>query len=133
MLQFLYKLKGDKFRFIRARDGDQFLCPFQCDNCLFYILEHRMPDPLNPKDSILEQCTRRVNLDAMWAREPGTVSDNRQDLDSGIKIAMTLGYDPPYWPMGPFPKIDSCGYGVTVSMVYKSLSLGRHDKNYSQF
>ena len=46
-----------------------------------------MPDNSNPKDSALMRCIRRVNLDAFWAQEPGTVTDNRRDLDAGIKIA----------------------------------------------
>lgn len=130
---FVQVQKGDEFRFVRARDGDQFLCPFQCDNCVFYILKHRTPDHSNPTDSLLMRCIRRVNLDAFWAREPDTVSDNRRDLEAGIKIANTLRIDPPFWPMGPFPTIDICGYGVAISMVYKSLSPGRHDKSYTQF
>lgn len=72
--------KGDGLCFEYARDEDQFKCPFQCGDCIFWILNRRIPNNLNPRDSSLLRCIRQVNLDAMWAREPGTVNDNRRDI-----------------------------------------------------
>ena len=68
----------------------------------------------------------------MWAREPGIVEDNRREIATGIEMAKILTIDPPYWPMGPFPPYDSFGYGVAVTMVYRSLTPGKY-ANYLQF
>ena len=108
------------------------MCPFQCDDCIFYIFKHRLPDPNNPRDPLLQRCIRRINLDAMWAREPGTVEDNRREVETGIETAKILSIDPPYWPMGPIPPYDTFGYGVALTMVYRSLSHGKY-ADYLQF
>jgi hypothetical protein len=68
----------DKDRFLTARNGDHFMCQFQCDTCQFRNLLERDPDPLTfGTDGMMMRCVRRANLDAFWARESTTVEGTR--------------------------------------------------------
>ena len=115
-----------------GRSGDQFMCPFQCDLCVFRTVQGR--DPLGPSaaDERLLACIRRVILDSFWARKPGTVEANARQLRHGVKMMANLGVDPPCTRMGPFQLEDSWGYKVALAMVEDSLRPGRY-ANYKQF
>ena len=82
-----------KSLFLVARDGNHFICPFQCDECIFYVLKGRKSIKTNPKDDLLLCCLRRANLDALWAREPSTVRANRLQLEQGLKLSELVGLD----------------------------------------
>ena len=69
----VWKRKTDEGRFMRARDGDMWAAPFQCDWCWFINLKGREAITGSNKDERLLGYIRRVNLDIMWSREPGTV------------------------------------------------------------
>jgi len=69
---FEWRPESDLQRYTQARDGDHLLLPFQCDLCVFRNLTCRNPHANSPDDFLL-CCIRRVNLDAMWGREPSTV------------------------------------------------------------
>ena len=45
--------------------------PFQCDLCVFRVLQGRNP---GPHDALLLACIQQANLDAFWGRESATVS-----------------------------------------------------------
>jgi len=51
--------EADQLRFLKGRDGDHLVTPFQCDLCHFQNIMDRDPEKL----------IRRANLDALWARE----------------------------------------------------------------
>ena len=122
----------DTNRFLEARDGDHLVCSFQCDKCLFFLLKGRTPIHRNIKDEFLMVCLRRANLDALWAREPSTVSANRRDVNRLIKLSHDVGVEPVFEPLGPFPLEDVQGIFVAVMMLQRSLEPGRH-ATYSQF
>jgi RNAse (barnase) inhibitor barstar len=61
---------------MEGRDGDNFLCPFQCDLCRFRNIKKRDPFASDLKDLNLLCGIRMANLDAFWARIPGTVKSN---------------------------------------------------------
>jgi hypothetical protein len=122
---------GDELRYIVAREGDHLQCPFQCDLCVFRTLRGEDPGR-NPSDRLLLKCIRRINLDALWAREPGTVQSTRTSIVRGIALCATVMTPPPYPPLGPFPMADTHGYGVAVQMVLASTKPGRH-ADYLQF
>lgn len=70
----------DRERFMRGRNGDNLVTPFQCDLCHFQNLMARDPIQNLPQDVRLLKLIRRANLDAMWAREPTTVSSTLKSL-----------------------------------------------------
>ena len=123
--------RGDELHFLVARDGDHLQCPFQCDLCIFHTLRGEDPGR-NTSDRVLLKCIRRINLDALWAREPGTVQSARTALVRGIALCATVMTQPPYPLLGPFPFSDTHGYGVAIQMVLASAKPGRH-ADYLQF
>ena len=128
---FVWHKRGDELRYIVARSGDHLLCPFQCDLCVFRTLKGTDPTR-RPSDKALLCCIRRVNLDALWAREPQTVSSTRNAVTRGIQLSTNLGLNPPYPNLGPYPFQDTQGYGVAVQMVSALLGKGKY-ADYIQF
>jgi len=95
---------GDKLRFIRARDGDHLVTPFQCNLCHFCNIMGRDPIHNSPQDVRLQKLIRRANLDALWSREPNTVRTTLMMGRQGANISASLGFKHNLFkPMGPFP------------------------------
>ena len=116
--------------FLVARDGDNLVTPFQCDYCHFENLMGREPIVDLASDVRLLKCIRRVNLDAFWSREPGTVRGVLDEAKRGLAIATSLGFAQSLFrPRGPFPPTDTMGMGVAVVIVQRSLAKGRYAKN----
>jgi len=76
----------ERERFKCARDGNNFLCPFQCDLCQFQNIHLR-----NPTESTGDKKTMcyigRAVLDGFWGRASGTVQQNLVQLQGFYKIA----------------------------------------------
>jgi hypothetical protein len=110
-------------RFEDARDGDHFMCPFQCDLCHFRNIQKR--DPLSgTTDTLLEACIRRANLDALWAREPRSVSGNLRERRRALKGALRLGIEDPHpFPRGSFPVKDTMGMAMACTILERSMDL----------
>ena len=66
--------KGEDNRFIEAIDGAFLVVPFQCDSCWFRCLEKREPRVGSYQDNRILIYIRRVNLDLIWSRAPGTIA-----------------------------------------------------------
>ena len=67
--------EGDEDRYRCARNGDHLMgVPFACDLCHFRNLNKRSPDLNDRKDVRTLWAICRASLDALWAREPSTVS-----------------------------------------------------------
>ncbi|EJK55653.1 hypothetical protein THAOC_24591, partial [Thalassiosira oceanica] len=65
--------KKDLMRYRSGRNGDHIMgIPFECDLCMTL----RNPVVSDPKDAMTLITIRRVSLDELWAREPGTVQGN---------------------------------------------------------
>lgn len=119
----------DQARFIQARDGDFLLTPFQCDLCHFRNLLDSDPVGGLAQDVRLLKLIRRANLDALWSREPGTVSSTLLLCRQGGRIAKSLGIrDKIFRPMGPHLLDDTFGMGAAVVMLQQLLNPGKHDK-----
>lgn len=103
---------------------------FQCDRCIFINLLHRLPIVDSPRDELVLCCIRRANLDAMWGREPSTVSSTALAVRKTVTLLGELGISPEYPALGPFPIGDQLGYGVAVAMLLKSLEPGRYDSSH---
>jgi hypothetical protein len=106
--------------FLRARDGDHFLVPFECDLCVFRKVSRRELRKDSTRDKLLMACIRRVNLDAFWSRTENTVNGNTSNLRKGLELSRLVGLDGPYVHSGPLPEYDHCGYEVAIQMVLYS-------------
>ena len=123
------ELEDDKERFTEARDGDHFMCPFQCDSCTFYNLKGRYNRVNVEQDDLLLVCIRRAILDSFGARERSTVEKNCRELRNLSETANTLGLDEPLPSRGPYPLGDSQGIGIACLMLMKTLNAGRNAKH----
>jgi hypothetical protein len=118
--------RGYELRYLVARDGDHLQCPFQCDLCVFRTLRGSDKGS-TPADHLLLRCICRVNLDSLWAREPGTVQSTCSSITRGIDLCATVHIDPPYPLLGPFDDVqDTQGFAVAIQMVLASLKKGKH-------
>jgi hypothetical protein len=122
-------LPGDETRFVQARNGDHLITPFQCDLCHFRNVYKRDPSGRKGSDLLALRCIRRANLDALWAREPGTVAGNLSGAkrlhDIGTGILEIPGITP---PMGPFALQDKFGMGIAMTMLLRSLDAGKNER-----
>ena len=121
-------LEKDRTRFLFGRAGDNLLTTFQCDVCQFRNIKGRSPNE-TAADSLLLKFIRRANLDAFWAREPGTVNNTRWEIVGIRKKAVILGMDPEcLLPiMGPFPVVDKQGMGLACCVLLRTLDDGRNE------
>jgi hypothetical protein len=117
------KKRQAKFR--TARPGDCLMCPFQCDWCHFANLKGRAPTPTEEGKPLMV-AIRRANLDAFWAREPGTVEQNYRQLAQVEKAAAALGLEDPLrgYPRGPFKLEDEWGMTGAVCFLTRTLDPG---------
>ena len=119
--------EDDATRFTSARDGDQFMTPFQCDICQFINIHNRLPNRRSHQDNLLLLCIRRVILDSFWSREPSTVHANWLEGNRFRKIQKNFGLEMSSLPpQGPFPVKDDWGVNVACCMVLRSLDEGKN-------
>jgi hypothetical protein len=128
----MYDCESDANRYKRGINGAQLMIPFQCDLCIFRTLFKRNPTPARGDKENLA-VIRRMNLDAMWSREPSTIEKNMRTLSNLISTCESSGFHPQLPSLGPFPAKDSCGFGVAFSMLCQSRRSGKHSKSYTQF
>jgi hypothetical protein len=92
----------------------------------------RNPIAHHKKDEYTMLCVRRANLDALWAREPGTVKSNLSSLRrSNQSGEVAFGFDQPLPAqplpaLGPFPIGDLCGMKMACLSLDASLRKGRY-------
>ena len=124
-----HMLPGDETQFVQAHNGDHLITPFQCDLCHFRNVYKRDPKERKGSDLLGLRCIRRANLDALWAREPGTVAGNLSgakrlhDIGTGILEIPSITL-----PMGPFSLEDKFGMGVAMTMLLRSLDAGTRER-----
>jgi hypothetical protein len=122
---FNHTLRGDKKRFKVGRNGDNLMCPFQCDLCHFRNIQKQDYCATKPKDKLLVQCIRRALLDAFWARESLTVRANLRGATKLEGIGDSLGMESVSPPMGPYSTEDTMGMGLAVCILIRTLDPGR--------
>ena len=126
--------KDDAGRFSTARNGDDLMCPFECDNCVFGKLYDHEPNVIgSSQDAFAMACIRRVILDAFWSRARPTVTANALKVREGLRISERMGMKGPYENPGPLPSFDHCGYEVAIQMVASSLEKGRYSESHKQW
>ena len=117
--------KTETEKFMKARNGDNFLCPFQCDLCHFRNVTGRNPGLKPENDRKLLIGLRRANLDAFWSRAPSTVLNNTRGLKKLWTIGtQTLGLEKVLPEMGPFPLEDTWGMHMATIILIRSLDKG---------
>lgn len=125
---YMVVLEKDRTRFLFGRAGDNLLTTFQCDECQFRNIKGRSAGD-REEDIRLLKFIRRANLDAFWAREPGTVNNTRREVMGIRKKASSLGMDPDLLlpKMGPFPVTDKQGMGLACCVLLRSLDEGKNE------
>lgn len=129
----MWRRGKDLNRFLTARPGDGWLAPFQCDHCWFININNRVPLEGCRIDTQLLGYIRRVNLDIMWSREPGTVKTNARQYVKLQRFSEELGM--PVYPLtqGPWPVCDGIGFQLAIILLRASQEKGRNDQRYVQF
>jgi len=115
-------------RFIKARAGDMFMVPFQCDQCHFQNVNKRDPMPGDAKDEEVLEYIRRANLDAFWARESSTVKKNLGILIRAEQCFNRLAIPSATPNLGPFPLEDTFGMKAAIAVLDKSLDKGVYER-----
>jgi hypothetical protein len=114
-------------RCTEGRNGDNLACPFQCDSCHLRNIKKRDPFSSDLRDLRLLYGIRRANLDAFWARTPGTVNINLTLMLSIVKVqeedhGIPRGHM--FRPQGPDPVEDTFGIMNAVVLLDHSLNAG---------
>jgi hypothetical protein len=125
----VWRRKKDKARFMVARDGDMWSCPFQCNFCWFVNLEGRLPNEENRVDERLMGYIHQVNLDVMWSREEGTVKGTMAQLSKAMRMCDDLGMEKLELPVEAWPVGDNMGFRLAITMLHASQGKGRNDNN----
>ena len=125
----MYDDPSDERRF---KTGVDLITPFQCDLCVFRVLYKRNPRrTAGDKENLA--VIRRMNLDAIWSREPSTITKNIGYMNTLITTCESSGFEPQLPRLGPFPSDDVQGFAVAFSMLVQSTRPGRHAKSHLQF
>jgi hypothetical protein len=85
------------------------------------------PNSYPTQDVRLLKLIRRANLDALWSREPTTVSGNLLIARQAVKVAAALGFKEQFLkPMGPFPIEGTFRIAAAIVMLQQSLKPGKY-------
>jgi hypothetical protein len=120
----LQRAWGNKHRapdeYLRGRDGDHLLVPFECDLCIFRKLRGKDPWSVSEQDKLLLGCIRRISLDAFWSRASSTVLGHRDRMKQALALSESVGLEGPYVHWGTMPLSDTFGYEVAIQTVLAS-------------
>lgn len=115
--------------FLKARNGDHLLVPFECDHCIFYKIRGVVPLLEKESDRNLLSYIRRIILDSMWARAASTVEANCRNSKLMNKMASELDMPGVFIHSCELPKHDHCGYQVAILLLRYSLRKGKYAEN----
>jgi hypothetical protein len=120
-------------RFLEGIDGAFLVVPFQCDYCWFRVLQGRELRVGSYQDNRIYAHIRRVNLDLIWSRAPGTIASTRDNVKMMIKMWRELGVDIGLPSLGPWPEEDRVGFRVALAQVRYSQRPGINASTHLQF
>jgi len=111
-----------------ARDGDNFLVPFQCDICHFRNMFTRDPHVDSSLDRLALVAIRRANFDAFWARASTSYSRRyKKLLEKKIQTGCQVyGLKNPLPEMGSFGLQDDLGMRAAIITLHQSMSPGSY-------
>ena len=107
--------KGEDRRFLEGIDRAYLLVPFQCDVCWFRSLEKREPRAGSYQDNRILGYIRRVNLDLIWSRAPGTIASTRDNIKMMLKMWRELGLEIDLLTLGPWSPDDRVGFKIAMA------------------
>jgi hypothetical protein len=117
----------DKKKFRQAQNGDNLLCPFQCDLSHFRDIKQRDPRVNKMMDNNLVRGIHRANLDAFWARMPGMANANLGTMHRILKVHENvhgIKRGSMFPPQGPHLVEDTFGMKTVVALLDHSLNVG---------
>jgi hypothetical protein len=117
---------GEESEFLEAREGDHLFCPFECDDCCFHRLRGKPASLEVDADKELLAYIRRANLDAFWARRPGTVSGLRMLFREQVEVGETFSFEM-FPSLGPFGRDYQSGMGAAIGILARSQRPGRDE------
>ena len=130
----LWGRQFDEERYQYNRPGDMIMAPFQCERCWFINLHHKEPTAGCGEDECLLFFIRRVNLDVMWAKEPGTVNSSLGQYKKAKRLSEELGLTSPNFPpKGPWPVWDGVGMTTCLVMLKASTKKGSYSMSHQQY
>ena len=125
--------KGEESRYLIGIDGAFLVAPFQCDLCWFRNLEGRSPVMSSYSDLRLLGFIRRVNLDLIWSRAPGTIASIKNGVMNLIRSWKELHMTIDLPPVGPWKVEDSVGFRVAIGQLRYSQGKGQNRSTHLQF
>ena len=130
----LWGRQFDEERYQYSRPGDMILAPFQCERCWFVNIHHKEPTKGCGQDECLLFFIRRVNLDVMWSKEPGTVKSALGQYRKAKLLSEELGLPSPNFPpKGPWPVCDAVGMSTCLVMLKASTKKGSYSMSHQQY
>jgi hypothetical protein len=117
---------GEERDFLEARPGDHLFCPFECDYCAFYRLRGHLPLDSDPIDQRLLVYIRRANLDAFWARRPGTIYGLNRLFKEQVEVGELFGFTM-FDSLGPFSRNYNSGMKAAIGILSRSQRQGQHE------
>ena len=109
------------------------LVPFQCDICWFINLQQKEPDLRSLSDLRILGYIRRVNLDVIWSRSPGTIANTKNGIVNLIECWKDLGLEISLPKVGPWPVGDHIGFNVALAQLRYSQRGGQNRTTHLQF
>jgi hypothetical protein len=109
-----------------AREGDHLFCPFECDKCCFHRLRGKPSVAENDSNNTLLAYIRRANLDAFWARRPGTISGLRMLFREQVEVGESFGFEM-LPPLGPFGRNYQSRMRAAIGILARSQRPGRDE------
>ena len=128
-----WKKKSEVDRYRIGVNGAFLLVLFQCDICWFINLQNREPDLRSLYDLRILGYIRRVNLDVIWSRSPGTISNTKYGILNLIEAWKDLGLKVKLPMVGPWPVSDHVGFGVAIGQLRYSQKGGQNRSTHLQF
>ena len=125
--------KGEESRYLVGIDGAFLVAPFQCDLCWFRNLEGRSPVTSSYSDLRLLGFIRRVNLDILWSRAPGTIASIKNGVMNLIRSWKELHMKIDLPPVGPWRVEDAVGFRVAIGQLRYSQRKGQNRSTHLQF
>ena len=125
--------KGEGDRYLVGIDGAFLVAPFQCDLCWFRNLEGRSPVMTSYSDLRLLGFIRRVNLDIIWSRAPGTIASIKNGVMNLLRSWKELHMKIDLPPVGPWKVEDAVGFRVAIGQLRYSQRKGQNRTTHLQF
>ena len=125
--------KGEEERYLIGIDGGFLVAPFQCDLCWFRNLEGRSPSKTSYSDQRLLGFIRRVNLDILWSRAPGTIASIKSGIMNLVRSWKELHMKIELPPVGPWKVEDAVGFRVAIGQLRYSQGKGNNRSTHLQF